>query len=227
MSEASTFADTGYREKGHDNYDSYRSISKSAVLSIIAAFLSLLGLLAAPLTVFGLAALGSGLIALGQIKRFPNELTGRPLAIAGAVCGVLLFVGGAANHTYIYMTEVPEGYDRVTFAQLQPTSKRDLAQIAQAYHGKKIFIKGYVHPGVDGRANIENFVLVRDMGTCCFGGQPELTDMIEVKLVDPLRTAYNTRRRKLAGTFYVTPNPEPAPGGLQGGYYKIVGEKLK
>ena len=44
-------------------------------------------------------------------------------------------------------------------------------------------------------------MLVPDMGTCCFGGQPKLTDMIQVTLQDPMRTKYSYARRSLGGTF--------------------------
>ena len=57
-------------------------------------------------------------------------------------------------------------------------------------NGKKIFMKGYVYP--DGqRTNIKRFVLVADLGTCCFGGQPKLTHMVEVTLRDPYRVEYS------------------------------------
>ena len=63
-------------------------------------------------------------------------------------------------------------------------------------------MKGYVYP--DGQTdNIKQFVLVPDMGTCCFGGQPKLTDMIQITLQDPLRTKYSYTRRSFAGTFHL------------------------
>ena len=49
--------------------------------------------------------------------------------------------------------------------------------------GKKVFIKGYMYPSSQ-MTGIREFVLCRDNGTCCFGGQPRLTDMIRVKLKD-------------------------------------------
>ena len=41
--------------------------------------------------------------------------------------------------------------------------------------GKPIFIKGYMHPGVASMGKVNHFILVPDMGTCCFGGQPKPT----------------------------------------------------
>ena len=61
--------------------------------------------------------------------------------------------------------------------------------------GKQIFVKGYVHPGVSSVSKLKKFVLVPDMGTCCFGGDPAPTDMIEVTLEDPLTVDFALRRR--------------------------------
>ena len=207
----------------------YRSVSRYAVFSLVLSILSLLGLLLAPLMIFGLVAAGLGLMGLASIRRYPTELTGKRLSVIGITVGIVLFVAGVSLHTYVYMTEVPEGYTRISYVDLQPErdSRLPVSQRALELNGKKVFIKGYVHPGVDGQGFIENFVLVRDMGTCCFGGQPELTDMIEVTLTGKDRIKYNTRRRKLAGTLIVSSMARKAPGGLEGGYYKLEAEYLK
>jgi hypothetical protein len=52
---------------------------------------------------------------------------------------------------------------------------------------------------------VDRFILVPDMGTCCFGGDPKATDMIEVHVPDAAhRLAYSRTRIKLAGTFAVS-----------------------
>ena len=86
-------------------------------------------------------------------------------------------------------------------------------------NGKRVFIKGYVLPG-DQQYGIKRFILVPDMGTCCFGGNPKLTDMIEVTLRDPLRVDYALRKRKLAGVFQVDGKLRPASGG-RGVVYRL------
>ena len=59
-----------------------------------------------------------------------------------------------------------------------------------------------MHPGVATNGKVDHFILVPDMGTCCFGGQPKATDMIEVKLrPEASRVKYSTRTVKLAGKF--------------------------
>jgi len=207
----------------------YQSVSRYAIFSLVMGIMSLLGLLIPALTVFGLIAAALGLMGLASIRRYPTELTGKAISVIGMSVGILLFCSGISLHTYIYLTEVPEGYTRISYVDLQPErgSRLPVSKRALELNGKKVFIKGYVHPGVDGQGFIENFVLVRDMGICCFGGQPELTDMIEVTLTGKDRIKYNTRRRKLAGTLKVASSQRKAPGGLDGGYYKLDAEYLK
>jgi hypothetical protein len=70
-------------------------------------------------------------------------------------------------------------------------------------NGKRVFIKGYIRPGSQ-QENIENFLLVRDNGACCYGNSlPAAWDMIEVKMQDSLKVDYHTGLFKMAGTFRV------------------------
>jgi hypothetical protein len=155
-------------------------------------------------------------MAFVNIRRYEGELSGTGLAAVGAVASLLVLVGGTSYHAYVYATEVPDGYQRITFYEFEPPSdappKQLISDAAIALDGKKVFIKGYVHPSVDSHDRVKRFVLVPDMGTCCFGGQPKLTDMVAVELAEGESTKYNMRLRKLAGTFHVNPVIEPVPG---------------
>ena len=64
------------------------------------------------------------------------------------------------------------------------------------------------------------------MKTCCFGGQPKLTDMIEVTLKDPLRIKYSFGRRKLAGVIRVSPDKKQV-AGLDGVYYRVDADYVR
>lgn len=221
--------DTGFSSADvGDDFRDYRSISKYAVFSLITAIVSITGLLFPAFTVFGVTAIVLGVMAKLSIRRYPKELTGSLVATLGIFAGGALFVSGASWHTYDYMTELPEGYERVGWYELQPGREELVPQRALELNRTRVFIKGYVHPGVEGEGFTNEFVLVRDMGTCCFGGQPKLTDMIEVTLQPPLKIRYSTRRRKLGGTFVlVPPRPGAAKGDLNGGYYQLVADYLK
>lgn len=205
----------------------YRAVSKAAIVSLILGLASAFGLTSVTLLSLALVGLALGLIGWRGIVRYPAELTGKPLAILGVVLSSVFFVAGAAKHTHEYATEVPEGYERISFRELQPEKKSRMPIPPRALElsDKQVFVKGYLYP--DGQQeNIRRFVLVPDMGTCCFGGQPKLTDMIEVTLEEPLRVSYSMRKRKFAGILKVDPQLKPV-SGLKGVYYQLQADYLR
>ncbi|MEX0818497.1 MAG: DUF3299 domain-containing protein [Pirellulaceae bacterium] len=222
-SEAATIGSA--REEG---FEPYRAISKSAVVSVVLGLFAILGLYSAPMLVLALVAAILGITGYRSVVRYPDELTGKTLAIVGALLGSCLFLGGIAKHSYVYATEVPEGHLRISFADLQPDKNNPRMPVppkALEFDGQKIFVKGYLYP--DGQQyNIKRFVLVPDLGTCCFGGQPKLTDMIEVTLEEPLQTAYSMKKRKLAGELNVDMTLKPV-SGLNGVYYQLKANHLR
>ena len=218
-----------YTDEYSDEYEPYRTLSRSAILSLVFGLISMLALVFPAMLVVPLVGAVLVLSALVSIRRYPNELTGIKLAISGLVLCSLLFVGGIARHSYIYATEVPDGYQRISFYELQPEKGQTRMPVplrAIELNGKQIFIKGYVHPGVKGKGPVKVFVLVPDMGTCCFGGQPKLTDMILVTMKDPLRIRYAQRKRKLGGILKVDKRLKPV-SGLNGVYYQLETDYLE
>ena len=197
---------------------SYRTISRSALLALILSVVSLLAFFVPWLFVFPLVRLVLGLTVLSTIRRYPEEYTGAGAAIAAIGLSTGTFLLAASLHAVEYATEVPEGYARISFSDLQPNMKepasliRNLDSIlpkkAGELNGQPVFIKGYMHPGVATNGKVDHFILVPDMGTCCFGGQPKATDMIEVKIKpDASRVRYSTRTIKLAGKFVLAERP--------------------
>src|SRR6478735_7662017 len=85
----------------------YRALSRSAVISLVLAFISLLGYLFEPMLVVAAAGFVMGLVALQAIRRYPQEYTGRSVAVAGTVLSGFIFVTGVTYHTIVYFTEVP------------------------------------------------------------------------------------------------------------------------
>ncbi len=188
----------------------YRAISRSAVVAVICGVFALPGLVQDFSFVLSLAFVGvlAAYLAIRVTGNYPEEYTGRGLAIFALVFNLMLVVGGVTMHIHTYLTEVPEGYTRVLFHELQqdqnavqiPTEK------ALGIHGKDIFLKGYIHPS-SGSGLLKHFILVPDLGTCCFGGDPKTTDMIEVTLSGGQTTKANFRKKKLAGQFMINPAP--------------------
>jgi hypothetical protein len=183
----------------------YRTVSRGAIGSVVLFFLGLTSLSFSVLVILPLAGLLLGFSGYRSIRRYPDEYTGLRLAYFGMTSCLLLMVGTITYHSYVYATEVPPDHVRVSFSELQPENKKAafLPKRAVELRGQKIFIKGYMHPGVSGMGKVNQFVLVPDMGTCCFGGQPAPTDMILVHTTDDAEVAYAPRSIKLTGKFDV------------------------
>lgn len=227
VSEAGQSVNTSFDGEEPEEF-AYRSLSRAAVLSLV---FSLMGLLAwiSPLLLFLPAcAVVFGVVAIRNIKRFPNELVGWPVAWIGMLVGLVILIGSPIKHIYIYYTEVPDGFERVDFAVLKsPTGAPDFPTLAAAeLNGKKVFLKGYIHPTSVSSNSSKTFVLVPDWSTCCFGTQPPLTHMIEVRLINDKFASKSFRQHAIAGTLEVSPYVKPVDG-LEGVYYQFEAEHFK
>jgi len=208
----------------------YRAISRAAVISVVLVFPAALGLVQAfaPLLVFSVFAIIAAILGLRTIARYPDEFGGRVVAVIGLVVNSLLLVGGVAEHSYIYATEVPDGYNRVSFFELQqaeplpdfPTQK------AIEIDGQAVFLKGYIHPS-SGSGVLRRFILVPDLGTCCFGGQPRSTDMIEVTLTGGQTVKAGLSKLKLAGKFMLNPQAQKAADFDNQIFYQMRVDQLR
>jgi hypothetical protein len=202
--------DAGAEENDYNPSESYRALSTAAVASLVLGVLSALAVLDWWLGLIPFAALILGVLALRKIRSQPEEYTGRGVAFVGIFLAVAFWLGGFGWLGYVRATEVPSGYARIDYSQLQPHPEDPLNAVppeAKDLDGKKIFIKGYVYPGLR-KLGITQFLLVRDNGTCCFGGNPKITDRIQVQLNDSKGFEYTQGLFKVAGTFRVTPARE-------------------
>lgn len=181
----------------------YRPVPVMAPISLFLAFCSLAGFLGIPCLAIGAVGMTTGAIALWQIRRSAGEFGGRLVAWLGVGLSTALLFSASGFHAYAYVTELPEGYLRVSFSEMSkhvPTTYGDgtmkVAPEIAALDGKPIYIKGYMYPTKKTR-DLSEFVLVKDTGQCCFGGQPKLTDMIVVKFEDGMTV--NHREQQLVG----------------------------
>src|SRR5437868_4333571 len=164
------------------NLAPYRAICRSAIISAVMAAISLplvvlafvsikfqvgdavpLGLLGA---LFGCVALVLGIAGGRTIRRYPTEYTGVRLARFGLYGGLLLLIAGSASAAFTYTTEVPDGYIRTGFWELQPDPEQPEYPVpprAAQLSGQPVFIKGYMHPGVASMGKVNHFILVPDM----------------------------------------------------------------
>ena len=149
------------------------------------------------------------------------------VALVGTLFSAIFLTMGWSRFAYEYATEVPPGARRISYAQLQPreeSPKEIPPASAKELDGQQVFITGYVYP-TSQRNGLQHFVLCRDNGTCCFGGQPKLTDMIEVTLRPPLKLDYSPRLHKLAGVFHV--NTVQSSDGLGSVLYQLEADYLQ
>ena len=195
----------------------YRALSSAAVVSLVCGVCSPVVLLAAgtgfeaflllfPIPLLGIAF---GLRARAAIRRLPGELTGLRLAAAGTTLSGLFLVTALALATYVYATEVPAAYTRISYARLRP-SQRDIAlgkavpeDIVQL-DGQRVFIKGYMRPSSQMR-QLDQFLLVRDNNQCCFGAINKVRyfDRILVRTVDSVRVDYRRGVLRVGGILHV------------------------
>ena len=180
----------------------YRTISKAAVASLAFAILGLGAFVFPAFVLLPVLAIGFGFVALMEIRKYPDEVTGKLAAKIGLGCGLFIAVGSIAMHTYEHMTEVPPDYQRVAFSDLRPNERTPLkfSEKAKELDGKKVFIKGYVRPGAK-RTNLKEFILVGDFGDCCFGGNPKITEVVAVNITSDDIIDHSYFLRKIGGVF--------------------------
>jgi hypothetical protein len=187
--------------------DRYRAVSGTTIAAVVLALLSPLAVLDWWLLVVPLLALVLGMVALRDIAARPDEFTGRPLAIGAIAVAAVAFVGGLAYLSWVYAAELPEGFARLNYSALQPLDgdpPTAVPDVARRLDGHNVLLKGYMYPGKQ-QQGITQFLLVRDQGDCCFGGNPKITDRVLVQLRDPKGIPFSPRLTKIAGRFAVRP----------------------
>lgn len=186
---------------------SYRPMSMMAVIVFVLSLVSLVG---APLWVLLLLPVFTlllGGLTIWKLSRARGEYGGMGLATTGMVFSLVALVGGVAYQFYLYQSETPKDFRRVSFVRdisakaiaAQSGSETDRVQL-QALDGQKIFLKGFMYP-VEQQTGLRSFLLVKDSGTCCFGGEPAVTDMIGVYMTGAKTANFYSGRVSVAGTF--------------------------
>lgn len=205
----------------------YRALSTLAVVSLLVSPFSLLALVDWSLAIVPAVGIACGMWALARIRRQAGELTGERLALVGVLVSGLLWCAGWTRLAYAYAHEVPPGYQRIHYDMLQPDPSQPGQVVPPAaldLEGRRVFIKGYTFPGPQSKG-VRQFMLLRDNRDCCFGGNPKISDMIEVTLDEPLTMDYSTRMRSVGGVFHV----EPTQGidGLPHVIYHLAADYLE
>ncbi len=167
-------------------------------------------LLVAPIPLLGIAI---SLRALRTIGRHPDQYTGQSLAQLGLLLSLAFLIGGVSYGGYVYATEVPDGYSRLSFGTMKPDEIQERGGVVvppdvAALEGKKIFIKGYIRPdSITVPRGIDRFLLVRDNNTCCFGDLSKIKyhDQILVAMVGDRRVDYSQGVIRIGGVLHIEP----------------------
>lgn len=159
-----------------------------------------------PVVSFGLS-----LMAVRQIRRSPGEWSGLTAALVFAVLSFFAMSGSISLHAYNYVTELPTGFERVSFARdisdrgfIVRDGQTTVPPEVQELSGKPVFVKGFMYPEQQ-TVGLTRFVLCKDSGDCCFGGQPKPTDMIVVEMVPGKTINYRAGLVSVAGVFEARP----------------------
>jgi hypothetical protein len=190
-----------------EDADAYRAVSGAAIAAAAVAIVSpvsFFGWWLAAVPLLGIVLAG---VALRDIAARHPSLTGRPLALAALCLSLITFAASLTTHAYEYATELPEGFSRLSYAELQPAEGEPATGVpdsALAMNGRDVLLKGYIYPGKQ-QYGLVQFLLVRDQGDCCFGGNPKITDRVLVQLADPAGVDFTPNLTKVAGRFRVEP----------------------
>jgi len=195
----------------------YRALSGTAIAAGALAVLSPLAFASWWLLIVPAVGVVLGLAAWRDIVRRPEALTGIRLAVGATLVAAACLAGGVGFLSWVYATELPEGFERIHYGMLQPPEAAPAAFIpesARMIDGRDVLLKGYMYPGKQ-QHGIRQFLLVRDQGDCCFGGNPKITDRVLVHLADEKGIGFSPRQKKIAGRFVV--RPTAGRDGIEGG----------
>jgi hypothetical protein len=193
-----------------DGEGRYRAVAGTAIAAAIVAVLSPLAFFDWWLIVVPVIGIVLGILGLRAIRQRHDEFVGAPLACAAVLVSAACLVGGLVTQSITYARELPEGFVRLDYGMLQPLPGDPpdaIPDSARAMDGRNVLLKGYMYPGKQQRGIVQ-FLLVRDQGDCCFGGNPKITDRVLVQMNDPGRPQgidFSQRLTKIAGRFAIRP----------------------
>jgi hypothetical protein len=212
----------------HEGAQDYRAVCSAAVTSCVIAVIGLSAFWLSELLLIPIVSLLLGIYAWLAIRSRRDELTGMGLARAAIFLSVFSLAAAGGFHAYVYATEVPAGYERISYQQLKVDPTRAAIHVpdsAQALDGKKVFIKGYILDTAK-LSGIKSFFLVRDKGDCCFGGNPAIDQRILVEL-DNQMISYTNRQSTVIGEFKVAPEDTLSEDGTSRVLYTLKGKVLE
>jgi hypothetical protein len=219
----------------------YKALHTGALIALVLGILSICVwftaanslewcLLVAPIPIAGIFF---ALRAMAKIRQHPDQYTGRQVALMGLIFSVVFLVTGVGYGWYVYATEVPDGYTRISFIGMKPDELEErngdvVSTDVKSLEGQKVFIKGYIRPdSITVPNGIDRFLLVRDNNQCCFGDLSKIKyyDQIDVKMSGSERVDYSQGVIRIGGVLHI--EPRNALTGTQNPVFSLLADYAK
>jgi|GEM_PF-6970709 len=213
----------GYQPQfSEDTSGRYRSVSVTAVISLIFGCVSIISFLSWTWCLLPIIGMVSGWLALVRIHEIPQELTGAAYAKAGIIVSAIFLLGGSGYHLFRAVSEVPWGYEAVDYDELQPEPHQSVSDVAKELSGQRVFIRGYMEDSNRRNIGLTKFIICPVKGHCNFcTPNPTRTEMIRIELTGNMRTDYTTDLVRIGGLFKVDEaHPSGVPYFIEADYLK-------
>ena len=203
----------------------YRAVHWAAVACLALGALSAAAFLSSYFLLLPLAAAALGWWALKKIALTPEEFTGTELAWAGIGLAAVFGVTGGGYELWTGAREVPPGYQRIEYIQLQPDPRDPQQKIPESVlklDGEKIFLKGFMIIPHGQQVRLKRFLVCPTNGECSFHPpNPRPTEIIKVTLTGDLTANYTREPISLGGRLHVDPeDPHGLPFAMDADYLR-------
>ncbi len=122
--------------------------------------------------------------------------------------------------------ELEDLLDALLYPDEYQDSDRIFPAQIQALDGKDVAVEGYMIPVVWEETEVVEFMLVRDLLACCFGGAPQPDEWVSVKMPAGQGSEYfSFVPIVVRGVFHIAALEDEA--GYAAGCYRMDGEKVQ
>jgi hypothetical protein len=127
------------------------------------------------------------------------------------------------------------GFDRLAgfdfVVKDQPTDRKaprwtgddQIPDVVKSWNGKKAEIKGYMLPLRLEKGLVTEFLVMRDLSTCCYGAAPSMNHFVIVKVAKGVAPV-SEKTVKVSGTLQISTSFDAF--GIITGIYQMTGEKV-
>lgn len=209
---SATMAMVDYDQPEVTNEFNYRPVPPLVPISAAFVLLSPLAFVWDTMAILPLSGAVLALMGWRQIRQSQGAYTGTKLALFCAGLLTTTTVSAMGFHAYNFATEVPEGFKRVNFPMdisakgfVTVDGETKIHPDVEKLESQPVFLKGFMYP-TQKTKGLTSFLLCKDSGDCCFGGQPKQSDMIFVEMAEGQTADFHQGQLvAVAGEFHARP----------------------